>query len=155
MRGLYVRRTANSLILLAASNLVFLLILAGMRVLCLPAFIGAVYVLLRPIPKTMPAKRLQRLADGCELLRLFLITATVNAVWMAALLPSVVRDLSGDGFFRGLWMMLWMLNAIGIVLVEAILFWSGMIMVYITSVQLGIKHRVLAALCGWIPFLNI
>ena len=155
MRGLYVRRAANSLILLAASNLVFLLILAGMQVLCLLALIGAVYVLLRPIPKTMPAKRLQRLADGCELLRLFLITATVNVVWMLALLPSSIRDLNGDGFFSGLWMVFWMFNAIGIVLVEAIVFWSGMIRVYITSVQLGIKHRVLAALCGWIPFLNI
>ena len=26
---------------------------------------------------------------------------------------------------------------------------------YLTSVQLGLKHRVLAALCGWIPILNI
>ncbi len=39
--------------------------------------------------------------------------------------------------------------------VEAAVFWAGMIRVYITSVQLGLKHRVLAALCGWIPFVNI
>ena len=41
------------------------------------------------------------------------------------------------------------------VLLEAIVFWNGMIRVYLTSVQLGLKHRVLAALCGWIPILNI
>ena len=27
--------------------------------------------------------------------------------------------------------------------------------VYCTSVQLGIKWRVLGAVCGWIPFLNL
>lgn len=30
-----------------------------------------------------------------------------------------------------------------------------MIRVYLTSVQLGLKHRILAALCGWIPLVNI
>ena len=42
-----------------------------------------------------------------------------------------------------------------VVAAEAIVFWNGMIRVYLTSVQLGLKHRVLAALCGWIPLLNI
>lgn len=30
-----------------------------------------------------------------------------------------------------------------------------MLHIYLASVQLGIKHCVLAALCGWIPGLNI
>ena len=41
-----------------------------------------------------------------------------------------------------------------VVLPLCILFWNGMIRVYITSVQLGMKHRVLGALCGWIPLVN-
>lgn len=48
-----------------------------------------------------------------------------------------------------------LLNLLGTVLLETILFWNGMVRVYLTSVQLGLKHRVLAALCGWIPFVNI
>ena len=51
--------------------------------------------------------------------------------------------------------MIWMICAIPMAVLEAILFWNGMLRVYVTSVQLGLKHRVLAALCGWIPFLNI
>ena len=41
------------------------------------------------------------------------------------------------------------------VILEAIVFWNGMIRVYLTSVQLGVKHRILAALCGWIPLVNL
>ena len=38
------------------------------------------------------------------------------------------------------------------VLLEAIVFWNGMIRVYLTSVQLGLKHRVLAACAGGSQF---
>ena len=41
------------------------------------------------------------------------------------------------------------------VLAEGIVFWNGMIRVYLTSVQLGIKTRILAALVWWIPGVNI
>lgn len=153
------RRAVNILVLLAAANAVLLYLFLGGgplgTVACLLLLAGFILVNVQPLRKTAPTRRIHQMTMGCELLKLFLITVTVNVIWMAVLLPSVVRDLSGEGFFRGLWMVLWIFNAIGIVLVEAILFWNGMIRVYMTSVQLGIKHRVLAALCGWIPFLNI
>lgn len=40
-------------------------------------------------------------------------------------------------------------------LAHFIVFWNGIICVYCTSVQLGIKERVIGAVCGWIPLLNI
>ena len=43
---------------------------------------------LRPIPKSGPTKRIQRLAEGCELLWLFFVTATATVLlqllWLAA-----------------------------------------------------------------------
>ncbi len=39
--------------------------------------------------------------------------------------------------------------------VEAIIFWNGMLCVYFTSTQLGIKLRVAAVLCGMIPLVNL
>lgn len=36
-----------------------------------------------------------------------------------------------------------------------ILFWNGIICVYLTSVQLGVKQRVVGALCGLIPVANL
>lgn len=156
------RRTGASLLLLAATNGVLLLSLADNVLdgagfaLCFAVLLAAFgAVNLRPLPKGAPTKRIRHLADGCELLRLFLITATVNVVWMGAWLPAAIRDARSGGFFAGIVLLVWLWAAAVIVLLEAVLFWNGMIRVYLTSVQLGIKHRILAALCGWVPFLNI
>ena len=42
-----------------------------------------------------------------------------------------------------------------IVFTEAAVFWNGIIRVYITSVQLGLKWRIVGVLCGWIPVANL
>lgn len=36
-----------------------------------------------------------------------------------------------------------------------IIFWNSILCLYMTSVQLGIKHRVIGALFGWIPGVNL
>ncbi|MBQ2863634.1 MAG: triacylglycerol lipase [Clostridia bacterium] len=36
-----------------------------------------------------------------------------------------------------------------------VLFWNGIICVYLCSYELGIKHRVIGALCGMIPIANL
>ena len=153
------RRAFQTLMVLAAANAWLLFMLLGMglpgTVICLLLLAAFLWVNVHPITKTAPTKRIHQLSAGCALLRLFLVTSTVNVIWMLVLLPSAVRDLNSVGFFSGLWMLMWIFNAVVIVLVEAFVFWNGMIRVYITSIQLGIKHRVLAALCGWIPFLNV
>ena len=155
----HLRRILFVLILLAAANGALALMMLGSTPLgigaCLLLLVGFVYVNLRPIPKTAPTKRIDQLSAGCELLRLFLVTATLNAVWMLLWLPAAIRMAKGGGFFSGLLLVIWIIIAIPMVILEAILFWNGMIRVYLTSVQLGLKHRILAALCGWIPFLNI
>ena len=155
----YLRRILFVLVLLAAANGALALMMLGSTPLgigaCLLLLVGFVYVNLRPIPKTAPTKRIDQLSAGCELLRLFLITATINVVWMLLWLPAAIRMAKGGGFFSGLLLVIWIIIAIPMVILEAILFWNGMIRVYLTSVQLGLKHRILAALCGWIPFLNI
>ena len=155
----YLRRILFVLVLLVAANGALALMMLGSTPLgigaCLLLLAGFAYVNLRPIPKTAPTKRIDQLSAGCELLRLFLITATINVVWMLLWLPAAIRMAKGGGFFSGLLLVIWIIIAIPMVILEAILFWNGMIRVYLTSVQLGLKHRILAALCGWIPFLNI
>ncbi|NEG55913.1 triacylglycerol lipase [Bifidobacterium sp. SMA15] len=48
------------------------------------------------------------------------------------------------------------LAALGVVvLIESVVFWIGIITVYLTSVQLGLKIRVIGVLCGWIPIANL
>lgn len=49
----------------------------------------------------------------------------------------------------------WVWSAVFCVGAEAILFWVGILCVYCTSLQMGIKLRVVGALCGLIPLLNL
>lgn len=47
------------------------------------------------------------------------------------------------------------LTIIWIFILESLIFWNGMIRVYISSVQLGLKTRIIGLICGWIPVINI
>lgn len=38
---------------------------------------------------------------------------------------------------------------------ESLLFWNGMLCVYFSSVQLGLKRRAIGLLCGLVPILNL
>ncbi len=49
----------------------------------------------------------------------------------------------------------WLVSVLICTLVLSITFWNGIISVYCTSVQLGIRHRVVGILCGWIPVANL
>lgn len=46
-------------------------------------------------------------------------------------------------------------SAVYAIALEALLFWNGIICVYLTSVQLGIKIRTIGFLCGMIPVANL
>jgi len=39
--------------------------------------------------------------------------------------------------------------------VEALVFWSGIIRVYLTSAQIGVKWRAIGIICGWIPAVHL
>ena len=150
----YVRRMVNILLLTAAVNAMslvwFLSSVAGAfpdaKWLYLPLLAAFIFVNIRPIPKKYPTKRIQRLAEGCELLWLFVVTLTLTFVlqlWLIVCYANVLLVLA----------IMFML--FGVIILEAIVFWNGMIRVYLTSVQLGIKHRVVAAVLGWIPLVNL
>ncbi len=147
----YIRRTLCVLLTAILANSVPLWdLLHGMFpfwLVLLPAFL-AVNIL--PCPQTAPTGRIRRLAEGCELLRLFTaasaLTVCVQLLWL--------RRVLAGGWDRSALLPL-LADAAAVILPLGLLFWNGMIRVYLTSVQLGLKHRVLAAVCGWIPLVNI
>ena len=153
-----VRRTVNTLLLLAAVNglpMTFFWVsyAKGTEWMYLPLLAMYLFVNIRPTPKRGPTRRISWLDSGCELLRLFAVTGTVTVLIQLALLAAAM--ISGEITLQILVVVLVVLYLFLVVLLEAIVFWNGMIRVYCTSVQLGIKHRVLAALCGWIPLVNL
>lgn len=90
--------------------------------------------------------RLNILAIGCVLLIIFLLTTAVYAVRLITVMAGngILDTLKSD----------WPQILLAIIL-ESILFWLGITAVYATSVQLGIKLRIIGIICGWIPVINI
>lgn len=49
----------------------------------------------------------------------------------------------------------WLIRLGLVLLIESVIFWIGIITVYLTSEQLGIRWRVLGIVCGWIPIAHL
>ncbi|MBR6401913.1 MAG: triacylglycerol lipase [Eubacterium sp.] len=96
--------------------------------------------------KPITIKRLNILGLGSALLIVFLLSLVVLSFGLVMQLSSqgikeVITDYWG-----------WI---VAIILIENIIFWSGIILVYMTSVQLGVKLRVLGLICGWMPIIHL
>lgn len=91
------------------------------------------------------SRRLRFCYSGCELLRIFLISMLISAVYILAMIPIVFKENK----------LLWLLNLLCVFLAEAVVFWNGIIRLYISSVQIGIKWRVIGIMCGFIPIVNL
>ncbi len=85
------------------------------------------------------------LASGCELLKLFLVGLfTTLLIQILIVVLYVQTDIKLIAF-----------SIIYAALCLVILFWNGIIRVYLTSVQLGINKRILGIVFGWVLGLNI
>ena len=100
--------------------------------------------------KRMEKRRLSLCRNGCEQLKIFLLSTVATGIYILA------------GFFGKLSVLslseapkMWVIHTIIAILVEAALFWSGIIRIYISSHQLGLKWRLIGIVCGWIPIVHI
>lgn len=126
---LYVKDTGNKAVLIV-------LVLFSLVINIFPSF---------AVNRKIPSLRLKIAYDGCELLIIFLCSAVVSFVW------HIVMALE---YIPQRWSM-WLISCLIAIVVEAIVFWNGIIRVYCTSVQLGVSKRLLGAFLGWVPVANI
>lgn len=89
---------------------------------------------------------------GCNLLIVFIASTLINVplavVGMCGLLPGIESLAQGNLRF-------WLLHCLLLFGTEFILFWNGMLRVYLSSQQLGIRLRVIGVICGFIPVANL
>ncbi|MBE6977658.1 MAG: triacylglycerol lipase [Ruminococcaceae bacterium] len=85
--------------------------------------------------------RLKICLHGDECLTVFLGSAAISILYHLYLAMYMLPDS---------WLE-WGLSALVAFCLEMMLFWNGIICVYLTSVQLGIRLRVVGLLCGLIP----
>lgn len=100
-----------------------------------------------PSLKRYPSVRLKVLGDGTELLLTFFVTTVASLPLAAAGLIGTIND--------RLDVPVYVFYCVILAAGELILFWNGMIRVYLTSVQLGIRYRVLGIVLGFVPLANL
>ncbi len=113
-------------------------------ILMIPLFLILFLLPLRILKKTK-SKRWIFCHLGGELLAYF--------VW--SLIPSIIYHVVLIVLYWETNKMSVIHSALFCIAVSAFVFWFGIICVYCSSVQLGIKWRVVGALCGMIPIANL
>ena len=83
--------------------------------------------------------------DGCELLIVFCFSVVIGVAYLIWKAFGILTTQPA----------IWLANLLVYVLVEAVVFWNGIIRVYLTSVQLGMKHRIIGIVCGWIVIVHL
>lgn len=96
-------------------------------------------------------KRLSVCRIGCMFLHVFLLTCVLS---IAAILPGLLGKYANHGnlmqepFY-------WAVVCLLVVLAESTIFWVGIVIVYLTCSQLGIRLRVLGVVFGFVPIANL
>lgn len=166
----HIRKIISALILFTEMSALYILIPyitdAGMRnaffipartlamiPVCIIGFFLFLFINIFPrfIIRQTSGSRNRILEDGAALLQLFLVT-TVAEVLFIILYSLSIQPGSYGGLGYGIGRLVSLLI---LVLMESVLFWNGIIRVYTTSVQLGIKWRIIGIACGFIPFVHI
>lgn len=91
------------------------------------------------------SKKLKICQHGTVLLYAFYISLIVS---FAHQIPLAFRTIPND-YMTFVW------SVVLCVCVNFVVFWNGIICVYLTSTQLGIKLRLIGVLCGLIPLVNL
>lgn len=139
-------RAITTILLFISINLYSILFFTTKRWIVIPfAVVYFLIVNITPAFKKRPSFRLKILSDGAELLRLFMTTTLPGVIYMVFI---GIRTLPAEAH-------VFTISLVSMILAELILFWNGIIRVYCTSVQLGIKWRITGIICGWIPVLNL
>ena len=143
----YFRRAACGAVIILTANIPFLQlhdIGALWIIFCTICYLGINF-----IPtignRKLPKLRLRICADGCELLIYFLISVSCSVIWLAVKLPTMFFEQRG----------MWFADLLCVILAEAAVFWNGILRVYLTSAQIGVKWRTIGIICGWIPIANL
>lgn len=87
------------------------------------------------------------------MLRLFWWTTLLATIGLVTTLITMLA-VSWPASWGAAWPV-WAAGLTAVIVIESIIFWIGIITVYVTSVQLGLKIRVIGILCGWIPIANL
>lgn len=100
--------------------------------------------------KRLLKKRLRTCRAGTELILIFLMSCVGSAAFFALTVCGAMPFAPG-----GMTLKAAAPDIITIVIAEAIVFWCGIIRIYASSAQIGLKWRVIGIVCGMIPVAHL
>jgi len=125
-----------------ANSFVFIRTYPGSLFAVIPIFI---LVMLFAGTSIVTPQRSKTCLHGTILLYSFYISLVLSVIWH---IPLAVRTIPGDHMT-----LIWSLvQCVGVLFV---LFWIGILCVYLTSSQLGFRLRLVGLVCGLIPVVNL
>lgn len=131
-------------VVFALSNVIALKIPIGWQLL-----LWLLFVLIQVSPcfftSSLKTGSLRNSAAGCELLGIFLVSTGASIVFHILIFMGKIPGKE--------WSLI--ANILLVFFVELITFWNGIIRIYITSQQLGLRWRILGAVCGMIPVVHL
>ena len=141
------------LVFILTSNLLLILDLLGIAAepaLLIPAYAVlsalTIFCLIMPSFKKFPLMGLRNTQRGTALLIEFLITCVADAGFLTAFLIMGGWDFDSTAVIA---------TIIIDIVVGNLIFWDGIIRVYITSKQIGLKWRLIGIFCGMIPIVHL
>lgn len=154
----YINRLINTILLFLTANYLTVIEVFSVHpvnsIFFLPAFLLICFIIMNIFPsfstRKLGSARLRVCANGCELLIIFSATTIFTIIYT---ISGFLGLLPIDGIIKNPWQ--WILHTIFAIIVLAIVFWNGITRVYTTSVQLGVRWRVLGIILGFIPIANI
>lgn len=100
-------------------------------------------------------KRVRICNFGRTMLKLFCFTTVILSIYLLLGFFGLYQTWFGGPAGLKQQTSYWLIRLGIVILLENIIFWTGIIAVYLTSEQLGIRWRVLGVVCGWIPIVHL
>ncbi len=136
-----------ALIIFIASNFLFVKKMTSLYWVFLLLYAAVNFFPTWILPRT---KRLKTCARGNALLLEFLCSAVLSVILFFlsfTRLPAAADIFQNPKF--------WIVNTLSAIALEAVVFWNGMLRIFFSSKQLGVKMRVTAVVCGMIPIVHL
>ncbi len=146
MKSLFVFRVLlfSALVSFTANSFVLIKLFPQSLYIILPVFLF-LSVFAGTLFTKIKSRRIRVCQHGTVLLYSFCASVIISAVYQTFL---AVKHISNDN-------MTFVWSLVMCIAVNAVVFWIGIICVYLTSTQLGIKLRVIGIICGMIPIANL
>ena len=135
-------------------NIVMLPIPVWSLIFLIPLFL--LFLVLPSFPGSLSrihSAKLKNTKCGTALLKIFLASMVLDLVFNIPAMCGALEEHGIPAIGDAGWK--WTGSILLILLIENIVFWNGIIRIYLTSSQLGAKYRIIGIACGMIPIVNL